>query len=126
MKSPKFYRCTNCGEMVGIVSESIGKTMCCGRVMQRLVPNTTDGATEKHVPVIKRDGNKVHVEIGSAAHPMEEKHYIQWIAVAQDGRFQRVELAPGDKPEADFDVVDGAIEVYEYCNLYGLWQAKED
>jgi superoxide reductase len=94
--------------------------------MQLLVANTTDGAAEKHVPVIERNGDKVTVKVGSVAHPMLEEHYIQWIAVLQDGRLQRAALKPGDVPEAVFTLTapNAPVTAYEYCNLHGLWAAE--
>lgn len=92
--------------------------------MTLLKANTSDGAKEKHVPVYTLDGNKLHVAVGSVAHPMIEAHYIQWICVAQANRTQRVALAPGQAPEADFIVEAGPAVIYEYCNLHGLWKAE--
>jgi superoxide reductase len=120
----KFYRCSICGNIVGLINEGGGELVCCGQPMQLLMPNTSDGATEKHVPVITRDGNKLHVAVGSVPHPMTEAHLIQWIFVAQGNRSQRLALSPGDAPAADFIVDEGPLTVFEYCNLHGLWAAE--
>ena len=93
--------------------------------MKEIVPNTSDGAHEKHVPVIKVEGNKVRVEVGSVAHPMIEAHYIEWIALETDKGNQRKQLKPGDAPVAEFALLDGekVIAAYAYCNLHSLFKA---
>ncbi|MDW7657835.1 MAG: desulfoferrodoxin [Bacillota bacterium] len=119
----KFYFCKICGNLVELVLDGGGELVCCGEPMNLLNANTTDAATEKHVPVCTRTGNKLKVVVGSVAHPMVEAHYIQWICVAQANRTQRVDLKPGQAPEAEFMIEDGPAVVYEYCNLHGLWKA---
>lgn len=119
-----FYRCSVCGNIVGMIQDGGGELICCGEPMTLLKANTSDGAKEKHVPVYTLDGNKLHVAVGSVAHPMIEAHYIQWICVAQANRTQRVALAPGQAPEADFIIEAGPAVIYEYCNLHGLWKAE--
>ncbi|MEA4890173.1 MAG: desulfoferrodoxin [Clostridiaceae bacterium] len=119
-----FYRCSICGNLVGLINDGGGELVCCGQPMILLKANTSDGAKEKHVPVYQRDGSKLHVTVGSVAHPMTDAHYIQWICVAQANRTQRVTLAPGQAPEADFIIEDGPITIYEYCNLHGLWMTE--
>ena len=91
--------------------------------MDELVANTTDAATEKHVPVVTVDGNNVTVQVGEVAHPMVPEHYIQWIFVKTVKGGQRKLLIPGTEPKAEFCLVDDKVlEVYEYCNLHGLWK----
>ena len=121
----KFYRCKACNNILGVINDSGVTPMCCGQRMEILTANTTDAATEKHVPVITRDGNVVTVKVGSVAHPMMEEHLIQWIILVQGSMTERVVLTPGDAPEAVFTVVDANAPVcaYEYCNLHGLWSA---
>ena len=123
----KFYICEHCGNIIEYVKESGVPVMCCGQKMTELVPGTSDGAHEKHVPVVTVDGDKVTVEVGSVEHPMVEAHYIQWIAIETTKGNQRVELTPNDKPRAEFKLADGAkfIAAYEYCNLHGLWKTTE-
>ena len=120
----KFYKCEICGKIVAMVKETPVDTMCCGQAMRELVPGTTDGATEKHVPVYTVDGNTVKVKVGSMEHPMTDAHHIEWIAIETENGNQRKELKPGDKPEATFALVprDKVKSVYEYCNLHGLWK----
>jgi superoxide reductase len=99
--------------------------ICCGEEMTLLEANTTDASVEKHVPVIKVDGNKVTVEIGSTPHPMIEQHYIQWIYIQTEKGGQRKILTPNDPPRAEFMLTDDdKLEIaFEYCNLHGLWKA---
>ena len=120
----KFYKCEICGKIVAMVKETPVETMCCGQAMRELVPGTTDGATEKHVPVYTVEGNTVKVKVGSAEHPMTDAHHIEWIAIETENGNQRKELKAGDKPEATFALVprDKVKSVYEYCNIHGLWK----
>lgn len=89
-----------------------------------LTPNTTDGAYEKHVPVIEHHGDSVLVKVGSVAHPMLDVHWIEWIVLETATGYQKKELKPGEKPEAEFAVTEPVIAAYEYCNLHGLWVGK--
>lgn len=91
--------------------------------MKLMVENTVDAAKEKHVPVIEKVPGGVKVCVGSVAHPMEAKHYIQWIEIIADGKVYRQYLKPGDAPEATFAVEAAEISAREYCNLHGLWKA---
>ena len=122
----KFYVCEHCGNIVAFVKESGVPVMCCGAKMKELVPGTSDGATEKHVPVIEVSGNTVTVFVGSVAHPMAEEHYIQWIALETKEGNQRKLLKPGEEPKAVFAITetDEVVAAYEYCNLHGLWKAE--
>ena len=90
---------------------------------KELTANTTDGAHEKHVPVIEQHGDHVTVKVGSVPHPMLDVHWIEWILLETAGGYQKKDLKPGDKPEAEFAVTDPVIAAYEYCNLHGLWKA---
>ena len=122
----KFYICEHCGNIIEYVKESGVPVMCCGQKMTELVPGTSDGAHEKHVPVVTVDGDKVTVEVGSVEHPMVEEHYIQWILIETKHGSQKVNLAPNMKPRAEFILADGDefVAAYEYCNLHGLWMAN--
>ena len=119
----KFYRCAICGKIVAMVKETAVPTICCGQEMAQLIPGTTDGAAEKHVPVVTRKGNIVEVKVGSVEHPMTNEHYIQWICLQTKQGNQRKCLKPGDKPAVCFSICDkDEVEaVYAYCNLHGLW-----
>lgn len=117
------YKCQVCGIIAEVLDGGAGELVCCGQPMQLLVENTVDAAKEKHVPVVEAADGGVKVKVGSAAHPMEEKHYIEWIEVIADGRVYRQFLKPGDVPEAFFPVEAAGVVAREYCNLHGLWKA---
>lgn len=120
----KFLVCKHCGNIVAMVKDSGVPVICCGEAMSEIIPGTSDGAVEKHIPVYTINGNKVHVEVGSVMHPSTEAHHIEWIALQTNSGNQRKILDPLGKPEACFAVCDGdKIEaVYAYCNLHGLWK----
>lgn len=122
----KFYICQHCGNIIGMIHDSGARVVCCGDPMTPLVPNTSDGAHEKHVPVITVNGNKVHVEVGSVAHPMAEAHHIAWIYIETEKGGQRKNLVIDGAPAADFMLTDDdkLIAAYAYCNLHGLWKAE--
>jgi len=122
----KFFKCKHCGKIIAIVNDKKVPTICCGEPMVELVPNTEDGAHEKHIPVFKVEGNIVHVEVGEVLHPMLENHYIEWIALKTNLGNQRKILKPGDEPKADFALLPGEkVEaVMEHCNLHGLYSTK--
>jgi superoxide reductase len=117
------YKCEICGNIVEVLHEGQGELVCCGKPMKLLVENTTDASREKHVPVIEKTATGVKVKVGSAPHPMEEKHYIEWVQIIADGKSYRQFLNPGQAPEAAFDVKAAAISAREYCNVHGLWKA---
>lgn len=121
------YRCPICGNIVEVLNPGAGTLVCCGQPMTHLAENTTDAAQEKHVPVITRIEGGFKVEVGSVAHPMEEKHFIQWIELVTPAGTYRKYLNPGEAPEAVFPVSDeeaaGDVYAREYCNLHGLWKA---
>lgn len=128
MINRKFWKCNHCGNLFGVINDGGVTPICCGEDMELLKANTTDAAEEKHVPVIERDGDKVTVKIGSVEHPMIDEHYIMWILVTNpSGTTERIELKPGEKPEAVFTIseADGPVTAYEYCNIHGLWAASE-
>ena len=122
-KNLQIYKCEVCGNIVEVVHGSIGELVCCNQPMNLLVENTTDAATEKHVPVIEKTEHGIKVTVGSVLHPSEEKHYIEWIEVIADGKAYRKFLKPGDKPEAIFCIDATVITAREYCNLHGLWKS---
>jgi superoxide reductase len=96
---------------------------CCGEPVQVLKENSVDAAKEKHVPVLQKGSSGIKIVVGSVAHPMEEKHYIQWIEVINGDYVNRKYLKPGQAPEAEFYVSDnGKLIIRAYCNLHGLWK----
>ncbi|MBD3237540.1 MAG: desulfoferrodoxin [Candidatus Eisenbacteria bacterium] len=117
------YKCEICGNIVEVLHGGKGELVCCGEPMKRMTENTVDAAREKHVPVIEKQGDRVVVKVGSTAHPMEEKHHIEWIELHVDGRLYRQFLEPGSAPEATFPVTGDQLAAREYCNLHGLWKA---
>ncbi len=118
------YKCELCGNIVEVVHAGTGDLVCCGEEMKLLSENTVDAAKEKHVPVIEVGNGSVKVTIGSVAHPMEEKHYIEWIELIADGKAYRQFLNPGDAPSATFNVTAKKLTARELCNLHGLWSAQ--
>ena len=116
------YKCETCGNMVEVIHEGAGELVCCGAPMTRYQENTVDAATEKHVPVIEKTEDGIKVTVGSVLHPMEEKHYIEWIELIADGCAYRKFLNPGDTPEAVFCIDAVQMTAREYCNLHGHWK----
>ena len=121
----KFYICDHCKKIITVLNESGVPVMCCGQKMTELVPGTVDAAVEKHVPVCEADDDMVTVTVGEVEHPMLEEHSIQWIALETANGCQIKHLKPGEKPVANFAILDDdeVVAVYEYCNLHGLWKA---
>ncbi|MFA6175401.1 MAG: desulfoferrodoxin [Phycisphaerae bacterium] len=122
-KKLEIYKCMICGNIVEVNHGGDGELVCCGQPMKLLVENTTDAAKEKHVPVIEKIAGGYLVKVGSVAHPMEEKHYIEWIELLADGKSYKQFLAPGQKPEATFKIDAAQVSAREYCNIHGLWKA---
>lgn len=118
------YKCEICGNMVEVLHAGAGKLVCCGQEMKLQAEKSEDVGNEKHVPVIEKTENGIRVKVGAVAHPMEEKHYIEWIQVIAGGKSYRKFLKPGEKPEAEFELqkIDMARE---YCNIHGLWKGQE-
>jgi superoxide reductase len=124
MKKREVYKCEVCGNVVEVLHVGGGTLVCCGEDMQLMDEKTEDSSTEKHVPFIEKDGDKVTVKVGeNTAHPMEENHYIEWIELIADGKVHRQFLNPGDKPEAVFTVEAEELSAREYCNVHGLWKS---
>ena len=121
-KKLEVYKCNLCGNIVEVVTGGAGALVCCGQDMVLMEENTVDAAQEKHVPVIEKIDGGFKVTVGSVAHPMEEKHLIQWIELLADGQAYRRFLNPGDAPEAVFQVDAESVSAREFCNLHGLWK----
>jgi superoxide reductase len=116
------YKCEVCGNIVEVLHGGRGELVCCGKPMKLFKENTVDAAKEKHVPVVETGAEGVKVKVGDVAHPMEEKHYIEWIEILVDGKAYRQFLNPGEAPEAVFDIKAENVTAREYCNLHGLWK----
>ncbi len=125
-KVGEVYKCEVCGNIVEVLHAGAGELVCCGQPMKNMVAGTTDGAAEKHVPVIEKVEGGYKVKVGSVAHPMTEAHYIEWIELICNkcGKVQRKYLKPGEAPEAVFASDSDSVTAREYCNLHGLWEAK--
>jgi superoxide reductase len=122
-KQLEVYKCDICGNIVEVLHEGKGELVCCGQPMKLQVENTVDASKEKHVPAVEKTAEGIKVQVGSVEHPMEEKHYIEWIQLIAGGKAYRQFLKPGDKPVAVFKVDAQSFTVREYCNLHGLWKA---
>ncbi len=122
-KRLQVYKCEVCGNIVEVIHEGAGQLVCCGKPMRLFEENTVDALREKHVPVVEKIDGGYRVKVGSVPHPMEEKHYIEWIELVADGRAYREFLKPGQAPEAVFKIEASQESAREYCNLHGLWRA---
>ena len=116
------YKCAVCGNIVEVLHGGAGELVCCGQPMENLVAKTADEGKEKHVPVIEKVDGGIKVKVGSNAHPMEEKHHIEWIEILADGKAYRQFLNAGDAPEAVFNIKADNITAREHCNIHGLWK----
>ncbi len=118
-----FYRCKHCGNIAVKPYDSGVDLVCCGEPMERLVADTQDAALEKHVPAVTREGDVLHVNIGSVDHPMTPEHYIQFICLVADDDYTIHQLTPEDAPHCEFVLREGQkpLRVYEFCNIHGLW-----
>lgn len=121
----KVFKCNTCGNIVEVVHDGGGTLVCCGQPMEAVVENTTEAATEKHIPEVTAIDDGYKVTVGSVAHPMEDKHYIEWIElIVDDTTILRKHLAPGEPPEAIFKISGNSVKARAYCNLHGLWSAN--
>lgn len=123
----KFYVCSHCGNLVGMIHDAGVPMMCCGQKMDALVPNTVEASGEKHLPVVTLGEGTVQVDVGSAEHPMVPEHSIQWIYLETDKGGQRKTLNPGEAPRVTFALAnEKPLRVYTYCNLHGLWMWEKE
>ena len=121
----RFFVCSHCGNMVGLIQDKGVPLSCCGDDMEELVPNTVEASTEKHLPEVKETGGKVAVNIGSVAHPMEDGHHITFVYMETQRGGQRKCLKPGEEPKLSFSCVDDKpVALFAYCNLHGLWKTE--
>jgi len=124
MNRLEIYKCDVCGNIIEVVHPGAPALVCCQQPMKQMVENTVDAAREKHVPVIEKTDGGIRVKVGSVAHPMEEKHFIEWIEVIAGDHVYTAFLKPGVPAEATFPVTSSPITVREYCNLHGLWKTE--
>ena len=122
-KKMEVYKCEKCGNIVEVLHEGVGELVCCDQPMNLLDEKTADSATEKHVPVIEKGADSITVKVGSVPHPMEEKHFIEWIELIADGKVYRQYLKPGDPAEAVFPLIAASVSAREFCNIHGLWRS---
>ncbi|MGQ9604045.1 MAG: desulfoferrodoxin [bacterium] len=125
-KRLEIYKCEICGNIVEVLHEGRGQLVCCGQPMKAMQENTVDASKEKHVPVVERTGDGILVKVGSAPHPMEKTHYIEWVQIVSGSNSWRVFLSPMGKPEGLFKIDPKGmptITAREYCNIHGLWRS---
>ena len=123
----ELYRCNVCGNVVEVVGKSFGELVCCSEPMEKLEAKKEENMYEKHLPVLVKDENEKYIiRVGSAEHPMEEKHYIMFIeAISKDGKYlKRVFLNPKEKPELNPDCICNHLNARELCNIHGLFEAE--
>ncbi len=123
-KTGQVYKCSICGNTVDVLHVGGGELVCCGQPMNLLEEKIDDEGKEKHVPIIEKTGNGVKVKVGSVPHPMEEKHFIEWIEIIADGSSCKKFLKPGQAPEAEFETSASGITARIYCNVHRLWKSK--
>ncbi len=120
----QIYKCNVCGNITEVLHTGEGELVCCGQPMELFQEKVTDAGLEKHVPMIETTDSGIKVTVGDVPHPMEEKHYIEWIEVITDGDGCRKFLKPGDKPEAEFKIKPQKVTAREYCSIHGLWKSS--
>lgn len=123
-KLNEIYKCDLCGNIVQILHAGDGELICCNQPMINLAEQTADFKVEKHVPIIEKQDNGFLVKVGSTPHPMEDKHFIEWIELVADGVSYRKYLQPQDAPEAFFCVDAKVVSAREYCNVHKLWRSE--
>ena len=124
VKRLQVYKCNVCGNIVEVLYVGGGELVCCNQPMNLLEEKSQEEGNEKHLPVVEKSDGEVKVKVGSVPHPMEEKHFIQWIEVEADDGIHIKFLKPGQEPAAEFDVSGDIVQVREYCNVHGLWKKE--
>lgn len=119
----KVLKCKKCGNVIEVLDNKSNNITCCGEKCIELKVNTEDASKEKHVPFIEINEDEVMVRIGETVHPMDDNHYIMWIAAEYSDSVVRINLKPGEEPIAYFDYEEG-MKIYAYCNLHGLWKKE--
>jgi len=121
----QIYKCNICGNIVEVLHGGVGELVCCGQPMEKLTAKIADEGREKHVPVIEKVDGGIKVKVSSVPHPMEEKHYIEWVEIQADGKTYRQFLNPGDVPEARFAIEANEVTAQEHCTIHGLWKGEQ-
>ena len=116
-----FYKCPICGNVVYVMNGDINRVRCCGKEMLELVANIEDASMEKHVPYCSVNDNILEVKVGEVEHPMEDEHYIMWIAMVKGSNVYIKHFEPNEEPVARFEYNDN-VTIYAYCNKHGLWK----
>ena len=119
----QIYKCELCGAIVEVIDLGADDLTCCNEPMVLVEAGAVDAAQEKHVPVVEKVAGGIKVTVGSVAHPMEDKHYIEFIELIAGDQVCRKSLDPGDAPEASFTTAADSFTVRAHCNLHGLWEA---
>jgi superoxide reductase len=120
-KTRGIYKCNICGNIVEVLHAGGGQLVCCGAPMELLDEKTADAGKEKHVPVIEKTAEGYLIKVGSIPHPMEEKHFIEWIEAETEKGICKKFLKPGDAPE--MKVCGEVKSARAYCNVHGLWKS---
>ena len=125
------YKCSVCGNTVQVLLSGMGELVCCGEPMDLLMPHTSDNSElkDKHLPVFTDNGdNHKLIQLGSELHPMSEEHYIQFIETISDDKnnLHIKYLKPNDIPTMTLNNSDNNVTAKAYCNIHGLWEAKND
>lgn len=120
----RILRCRNCGTVVEVLIDKGGDFFCCDEPMEEFKANTSDAASEKHVPIIEKTAAGYRVKAGSTLHPMTAVHWIQWVELLADGYVLKKILAPEDKPEVEFVTQAGSVAARVFCNQHGLWKSQ--
>ena len=123
----ELYKCEKCLAIVEVFQGGGGTLACCGDSMTLLKEGVTDAAREKHVPAAEKTEQGIKVKVGAVAHPMEEKHWVQWVELVGDTFSCTHFLKPGDAPEAAFQcgcACKDKVTVRAYCNLHGHWKTE--
>lgn len=119
----QIYKCEICGNIVEVLHNGPGELVCCNQPMKLQSENTIDASNERHVPIIEKDEQGVIVKVGSAEHPMDEDHYIEWIEISTEKGSSKKFLKPGEPAQAAFPVKAENIIARAYCNLHRLWKS---
>ena len=126
MKETAFYACDQCKVLIEKISGRNEDFSCGGKALKKLEANTSEGAKEKHLPVVEQNGSQITVKVGSVFHPMTEEHSIEWVYLETERGGQRMMLRPDEEPVAVFALAHGdrAVAAYAYCNLHGFWKTQ--